>query len=231
MSNFKFVIIERSNTRGWPRALPKLAFETEQAAKDYIAATYRPLYQKQLHVERRELKADDTNERMHCQCCGRAILAKGGLIAHHGYERPGAGWQTSSCPGARKDPWEVSRDALGRMIEGLRNSINAMQKARDAVRAERQPVTHTYVTYGFGGSRETKNLTFTRETFEAEIRNSDYRMGYYGADATFDGFKKRDIQNRNGRIRIQVEFLAECEVRYAGWTQTHKRDGDLWVRL
>jgi hypothetical protein len=56
-------------------------------------------------------------------------------------------------------------------------------------------------------------------------------MGYYGDDAKFDGFKARDLRHRDGKIRMQIEFLAECTARYASWVQTHKRDGDLWVRL
>jgi len=47
----------------------------------------------------------------HCQICGRDIKSALGLIAHHGYRRPG-GSQTASCPGARRLPYEISRDAL-----------------------------------------------------------------------------------------------------------------------
>lgn len=55
-----------------------------------------------------------------CQICARAIHAGTGMIAHHGYERPGRGWQTASCMGARELPFEVSRDALGRWIESVK---------------------------------------------------------------------------------------------------------------
>lgn len=47
-----------------------------------------------------------------CQICGRAIKAKNGWIAHRGYTRPGHGWQTGSCFGARFRPYEVAHDAL-----------------------------------------------------------------------------------------------------------------------
>lgn len=47
-----------------------------------------------------------------CQICARPILSKLGLIAHHGYQRPGGGWQTASCIGARHLPYEVSCDAI-----------------------------------------------------------------------------------------------------------------------
>jgi hypothetical protein len=73
-------------------------------------------------------RADRAKRAMHCQICGRAILANTGLIAHHGYERPGQGWQTSSCFGARWRPYEVACDALPPAIEGVTGHIARVQK-------------------------------------------------------------------------------------------------------
>lgn len=55
-----------------------------------------------------------TPESNTCQICGRVILARTGLIAHHGYQRPdrGSGWQTASCMGARHLPYEQSCDLI-----------------------------------------------------------------------------------------------------------------------
>jgi hypothetical protein len=58
-----------------------------------------------------------------CQVCGRAIKANTGLIAHHGYERPGQGWQTRSCFGARFRPYEVASDALPLAIASVTRFI------------------------------------------------------------------------------------------------------------
>jgi hypothetical protein len=52
-----------------------------------------------------------------CQICGRAIKAVPGLIAHHGYRRPHEGWQTRSCLGARRRPYEVACDAIAPAIQ------------------------------------------------------------------------------------------------------------------
>lgn len=70
-----------------------------------------------------------------CQCCGRAIKAATGVIAHHGYRRPGGGWQTASCFGARHVPYEVGYDALdqwrgalgGRIIPTTRKALQELQ--------------------------------------------------------------------------------------------------------
>lgn len=63
----------------------------------------------------------------HCQICGRAIRAPEGLIAHHGYRRPGSGWQTSSCWGARHVPYEQGHDALDKLLIYLRHRITTTQ--------------------------------------------------------------------------------------------------------
>lgn len=54
-----------------------------------------------------------------CQICGRGIKALAGAIAHHGYQRPGIGWQTASCFGAQCAPFEVSRVTLKTWINRL----------------------------------------------------------------------------------------------------------------
>ena len=58
-----------------------------------------------------------------CQICARPIKSKNGIIAHHGYKRPGNGWQTNSCPGARHLPYEVSCDILPSTIANIEQYI------------------------------------------------------------------------------------------------------------
>lgn len=64
-------------------------------------------------------KNERAGKALTCQCCGGSYLAKKGLIAHHGYQRPGYGNQTASCYGARNLPFEESRDCLGEMIRDI----------------------------------------------------------------------------------------------------------------
>jgi hypothetical protein len=87
-----------------------------------------------------------------CQICGRAIKAGNGLIAHHGYQRPGHGWQTNSCFGARYRPYEVACDALPPAIVGLGAYI-ARQQTTLASLLESPPATLAYERRG--GSRYT----------------------------------------------------------------------------
>lgn len=64
-----------------------------------------------------------------CQICGRAILANTGTIALHGYKRPGHGWQTASCFGAKFRPYEVACDALPIAIEAVQRYLAVREKA------------------------------------------------------------------------------------------------------
>lgn len=67
-----------------------------------------------------------------CQICEREIKANTGVIAHHGYQRPdrGSGWQTASCWGARKLPYEVSCDQIQPCIDHIVAYIEMQTKRR-----------------------------------------------------------------------------------------------------
>jgi hypothetical protein len=45
-----------------------------------------------------------------CPCCFRGIAVLDGTMAHHGYRRPGGGYQTPSCSGVRFKPFEISNE-------------------------------------------------------------------------------------------------------------------------
>ncbi len=69
----------------------------------------------------------DTQTPTTCQICGRAIKAKKGHIAHHGYKRPGGGWQTASCSGATHLPYEVSCDRIPGAIASCQGFIDGQR--------------------------------------------------------------------------------------------------------
>lgn len=71
----------------------------------------------------------------HCQICARQIKSAGGVIAHHGYTRPGDGWQTASCYGARRLPYEVSRDAIPAAVQWAREAAERQRAFAAGMRA------------------------------------------------------------------------------------------------
>jgi hypothetical protein len=64
-----------------------------------------------------------------CPCCFRAIAVVREKMAHHGYERPGTGWQTASCPGVRFKPLEVSSEGLVWFIGAMKERLDSTKAA------------------------------------------------------------------------------------------------------
>jgi hypothetical protein len=184
-------------------------------------------------------RAERDAKAMHCQCCGEAILAETGVIAHHGYRRPlGMGYQTQSCFGARALPFEVSRHDLGRYIEALHGHVQRTQDHLAQVRAESVAVTWTYTdrsncTQSWHRGVE-KKASVTRDTLAAEIETAR-SLGYFShahiVEPTFDRLKEATERNLLADIGATKQEIQIQQARYDGWTQTHKRDGDRWVAV
>ena len=65
-----------------------------------------------------------------CSCCFRSIaVLDTGEMAHHGYQRPGIGAQTSSCAGIRFEPLERSVAGLEWLIGHTRDQIARSETA------------------------------------------------------------------------------------------------------
>lgn len=185
-----------------------------------------------------------------CQCCARPIFAETGTIAHHGYERPGWGYQTASCMGAKFLPFEVSRDRLGDLIVMLKDRRDSAIAARAAAEAEEHPIRREYTNYNaprtkVPGKRDeypTVALDYTRENFTALVeqntgaRDEHKLFDRYDAsrmveDGGFDKIKAEDLESRDRRIKSIKEHLAECEKRFKGWKQTLEWTDAGWANI
>jgi hypothetical protein len=198
-------------------------------------------------------KAKKLAESMTCQCCGRAIFAQSGSIAHHGYERPGYGWQTASCMGAKHLPFEVSRDRLGALIVRLEQRLADLIEAQRQVRDEEVAVTYTATNHNavpevVGAPYSTKRIfptvtfEFTRANFAAILAENTGPYGsgklWNGYDAIcleekgFDGIKVADMKRRSDFIAGVHDHLKECQERYDAWKQTFthfERGTKTWI--
>lgn len=63
-----------------------------------------------------------------CPCCFRQIAVTDGTMAHHGYQRPGHGWQTASCPGIRFKPLEVSNEGLVWLVGATEKRLSDLSR-------------------------------------------------------------------------------------------------------
>ena len=183
--------------------------------------------------------ADDA-ERMHCQCCGRAILANMGSIAHHGYERPGHGWQSASCMGAKFLPFEVDRARLGEMISFLKDRLVRMEKHRAAIKSEKLPIVFSYESQLIGPSQwqsfgrhvkwpvVKREFDVSRESFEA-FKKGPGSSVCYGQD--YEDYKAKHVEYLSSQIKNLRQHIAKEQKRYDGWKQSHEWKGGQWVAL
>lgn len=185
---------------------------------------------------------------MTCQICGGAYLARTGLMAHHGFHRPGYGWQTASCAGARCLPFEVTKADLNLEIASARRDLAERLRTIKIVKNEMSPITITYSYHAPDAPRwskpETKYLHgLTRRNFEAKKleapdafknKQGDFdKTTYRHADYTFDTALQRDLAEKRQQASLLKNYIAQQEQRAAVWKQTH-RAGSVkgeWVKL
>ncbi len=153
----------------------------------------------------------------HCQCCGRLIGAKTGTIAHHGYQRPGHGWQTGSCPGAKYLPFEQNRDRLGWMIDSMRD-FEAREVANiAAIGAEARPVFHS-----IRNRRDPRNpteLRITRATWDEVFKEHEWHFRSYSL-YDFDRLKADKLRSLDRQLKCLRDDIATQQARYDAWKPT-----------
>jgi hypothetical protein len=172
-------------------------------------------------------KAKKTALAKTCQCCGRQIFAETGLIAHHGYQRPGWGYQTPSCMGAKHLPFEVDREQLGKMIRMMVRHRADFATHRAQVEVEKLPLPYAY-NVRKAGKYEKMHLGLTRENF-AEHQKTLQRAAYeFGG---FDEIKSTYLGRCDRQLKGMDEDIQAQEVRFRGWKQTHKFESGEWVAI
>lgn len=179
--------------------------------------------------------AADLGVRMTCQCCGRDIQSNTGTVAHHGYQRPGDGYQTASCMGAKYLPIEADYSVLVRYIDGLKAGLVSMIDHRDEIANETVPVRFSYTVYvkrqGYGYSeKQTITGTVTRDTFETVMNgeHAEYMKGRYSV--TFDTMKGYALNKQDRNIKDQKDYITFQEDRLEAAKVagvTHKFNGTI----
>jgi len=147
-----------------------------------------------------------------CQICGRAIKAKKGLIAHHGYSRPGYGWQTASCPGAQYLPYEVSHGRLDGVILTIVNDwLPDALKAVDDLWSN-PPETLKWRDRGYGNQRGQQYEAGRPEGFDR-----DYALRTYGGKGTYNGIYTRRMGEAKAHAQGMAQMLESLKERRAAW--------------
>jgi hypothetical protein len=153
-----------------------------------------------------------TDPTTHCQICARAIRAKTGWIAHHGYTRPEQGWQTSSCQGARHLPYEVSCSQIADTIDEIEAWIANTQQRIDEDHAS-PPAKLVYAQERYGRPTGELVTLVQPEGFDpAGKRGPWHRPAGYAEH--FDAIR-RDRLERIAGSWATIEALRQ---RQAAWS-------------
>jgi len=148
----------------------------------------------------------------HCQICGRPIMARTGVIAHHGYLRP-TGWhaQTRSCYGARRVPYEVGHDAIDALIPLIEGQ---QQRSREALETLRREPPAMLIFRTRDGWNRAAGQTYERERPEgfdpANVR-PDHRRGSYIS------LYLAEISDTERSLREMADELVYLRDRRAAW--------------
>lgn len=129
-----------------------------------------------------------------CPCCFRGIAVTGATMAHHGYQRPGFGYQTSSCPGIRFEPVERSNEGIKWVIVSSQNRISDLQSQLE--KADEKTSIWAFNSY--------KNK-------HVEVKKDDK-----GWDAAFSRWK-RETAYEIKQLEGSVEFFSD---KLKNWVQT-----------
>jgi hypothetical protein len=128
-----------------------------------------------------------------CPCCFRQIAVRGGKMVHHGYERPGTGWQTNSCHGIRFPPLEVSNEGLVWMLGHVRELLLTNQNAY----AHRENLTSLRVKV-----KTVKGMRFEEITKESPLWAKEFE--YW-------------VVEIKSHIRMLKHHVGELDTRLKNW--------------
>jgi len=154
-------------------------------------------------------------EKLTCQVCGRAVRAASGLIAHHGYSRPGYGWQTASCAGARYVPYQVSCDRLKEIVEVVKNFIAAQEQALAEFVAN--PPAQLSVWINKSAYQSGKEIVCDRPA-DLDTKSYGYRVSS-GMPRTYEYAHSGKINEYERNIRFAKADLVEMEQRVVEWAR------------
>jgi hypothetical protein len=203
--------IVRDTLNSYIETLPTRIHKLEQRAINEKARVERTERKARL-----QLAAYEAGEEMTCQICGRLICSKRGEIAHHGYTRPGGGWQTSSCAGTHHDSLEVSNELLVEYIGRFESSCEATRSLTSDVQADRVEIEATISPHWSERPARPVKFRFNAKNYAAVSASSE---GKLSDKVPFADRKESYLYALDRRLSQQKEILAELRKRNAGWKQ------------
>ncbi len=210
-----------------------LASDLRRSLRDLEDAMFCEAKRQAAADAKAQKEADEVGLRMVCQICGRGILSNTGSVAHHGYERPGMGYQTDSCPGARHLPIEADTAVLAEHIENQIKYLEGMYTRLADINAEAVSYGVEYQVYNRNTYKyDVKCVYVNRENFDAKKAETPEAFGY--RKNTFEEVKSMAIAKQEHAIRGQESYITFQQGRLDTALKagvTHRYDGTVrrWV--
>lgn len=157
-------------------------------------------------------------DRKECQICARQIKANTGTIAHHGYTRPGDGWQTASCMSAKYLSYEENRDRIPAVLDAYKQTyIEWKARLADYKANPPQEITKTYVS-PYTGKRDKKydEVLTKPEGFTSEASLKIEKPSFY--TQKYERQFSIDVHNMERNIRDIKQTRDWLQTRYNNWT-------------
>ena len=156
------------------------------------------------------------NQKTTCQICEREVKQPHGLTSHHGYSRPGYGWQTASCPGARELPYEESCDLIPPVIKSIGNYRDGLQENINKYMTHPPKVLTRTIKNMYRGTEETEEYE-RPEGFNAQgIVDGTENFGYY---EEYKKYFKQAIGNWEKDIKGCNEDIKRLQARVDNWVK------------
>jgi hypothetical protein len=164
-----------------------------------------------------------TQLRGFCQGCGGRWAMVGQSVSHHGYERPGWGYQTPSCVGARSLPLSESNDVLVRLIRHVRETIaNLEKRLTETETADTLTLNYRFTEGGYKPTKHSRTVEVTADTIDEIVatieRMAREEKGYveyqasslaYEVHGKFDKLRKITLALMAQGIKQQQHMLED----------------------
>jgi hypothetical protein len=147
-----------------------------------------------------------------CAACFRNIkLAPTGLMALHGYERPGHGYIHGRCVGGNHRPYELSAEGTELMLQGTRNMLASVQKRLAALQAGPEKVESTnwrneVLVHPKGTPEYTRHVEHQIDEAERLIKHLEYDVRIY--EYLIKDWKVRELPTEGTRVPNYYEMAA-----------------------
>jgi len=145
-----------------------------------------------------------------CQICGRAVKSKNGVIAHHGFKRPGQGWQTASCYGAKYRPYEVAKDALENYLPEVKKWMKIKQESLNSLLD--CPPDKLDAVIKLDASGKMKSVVYTKPDNFDKNDNQHYVQPH-----SYAGEYRSKVRHLRIQIAEMVQDIGYLTQRIADW--------------